>query len=188
MIPFSYPVGIIPHQELTEFMKVGNEVFYKLEATFKEVPVEVIVSQYIWSSDMFGKVQLTGYPTVYRDEEKRFVLAWQAHKIQIVEEDTPENNEVTLQLHVSRVQPLDVSRNGADLLKFIGTQRSFDKKLIVLYCVAKDQLARQLSKMKPKCVLEGKGVICMHRGYRNIMITEVTSCDKAASSLNATSE
>lgn len=185
MIPFSYPVGIIPKQELKEFMTIGDEVFYKLDATFKDVPMEVIISKYVWSDDLFGKVGITGYPTVYRDEENRFVLAWQAHLIKIVDEDTPENNDVTIQLHVSRVQPMTLSRNGGDLLKFIGTQCTFNKKLVVLYCVAKDQYARRLSKLRPKDILVGKGSICMHRGYRNIMITEVTSCKRETGSLNS---
>lgn len=187
MIPFSYPVGIIPRQELKEFMTVDNEVFYKLDATFKEIPMEVIISKFVWSDDLFGKVELTGYPTVYRDEGNRYVLAWQAHLAKIVDEDTPENNDVTIQLHVSRVQPLGVTRGGGDLLKFIGTQSSFDRKLVVLYCIAKDKNARLLSKMKPKDVLVGKGSICMHRGYRNVQITEVTSCKQETGSLNVES-
>lgn len=188
MIPFSYPIGVIPRQELTEFMKVNDEVFYKLDATFKEMPMEVIISKYVWSDEYFGKVKLTGYPTVYRDEDGRFVLAWFAHQAVVVEEDTPENNDVSIVLHVSKVQPLDVSRKSEDLLKFIGTQCSFDKKLVVLYCIAQGQVARQLSKMKPKDILTAKGSICMHRGYRNIMVTEVESCKAATGSLSKNEE
>lgn len=183
MIPFSYPVGIIPKQELVEHMRIDGEVFYKLEATFDEIPMDVIISNYVWSDEYFGKVKLTGYPTVYRDEDGRFVLTWFAHQLAVVEEDTPENNDVSIVLHVSKVQPMDVSRKSEDLLKFIGTQCSFNKKLVVLYCIARGQIARQLSKMKPKDVLTAKGSICMHRGYRNIAITKVESCQSGTSSL-----
>lgn len=175
MIPFSYPVGIIPQQELKIFTERNGEAFYKLDATFVGLPMEVVISSYVWRDNLFGKVQLSGYPYVYRDEDGRYILAWFAHKISAVDEDTPENNEVNLCIHVSRVQDLSQSRNSVDLLKFIGTQCSFDRKLVVLYCIAKDAIARRLSSLKAKDVLVGKGEICMHRGYRNISITEVTS-------------
>lgn len=184
MIPCSYPIGVIPRQELTEFMKVKEETFHKLSASFNGMPMDVIISEYVWSDEYFGKVKLTGYPTVYRDEDGRFVLAWFAHTVSVVEEDTPENNDVSIVLHVSKVQPLNVSRKSEDLLKFIGTQCSFDKKLVVLYCIAKGQIARQLSKMKPKDILTASGTICMHRGYRNIMITDVESYKASTGSLS----
>ena len=174
MFSFSYPVGIIPEQEVKEFFNKDGEVFYKLDATFAEIPMEVVISSYVWSNEYFGKVKLTGYPYVYRDQQGYYIVTWFAHSVAVVEEDTPENNNVNLNLLVTKREPMSVSRNGVDILKFIGTQLSFDHSLVVLYCLAKDVTARQLSKLKRDDVVTGVGEIVMHRGYRNVVITEIT--------------
>lgn len=174
MFSFSYPVGIIPEQELKEFFNKDGEVFYKVDATFAEVPMEVVISSLMWSNDYFGKVKLTGYPYVYRDKQGYYILTWFAHSMETVEEDTPENNNVNFKVLVTKREKMGVTRNGVDILKFIGTQLSYNRSLVVLYCLAKDVAARQLSKLKCGDTVTGVGEITMHRGYRNVIITELT--------------
>lgn len=172
-IPFSYPVGVIPKQELKVFKKDGEEVFYKVDATFAEVPMEVIISSYLWDDDFFGKVRLKGYPYVYRDEDGHYILTWYAHSITPVDEDVTEENRVALSVRVTKREDITQSRNRVDMLRFVGTQRSFDSSVVIIYCVAKGALARKLNKLQVDDTFNGYGEITMHRGYRNVIIDEI---------------
>lgn len=178
MIAFSYPVGVIPQQELKEFRKKDGEVFYNLEGTFDDVPMNVIISSYVWRNEFFGKVKLTACPYAYKDEDKSYVTAWYAHNAEIVDEDEPENNTIQCQLKVTKMEPLSLSRNAVDILKFIGTQISVNRQVVVLYCIAKDAAARKLSQLKVGDMFTETGRFAMHRGYRNVIIEELETTQK----------
>lgn len=172
MITFSFPVGVIPQQNLVEFQKKGDEVFYNLEGTFDGVPMNVIISEYVWHDDLFGKVKLTACPYIYKDTDGSYITAWYAQKAEVVDEDEAENNNVKCQIKITKTQELTVSRGGIDILKFIGTQISIERQVAVLYCLAKGAAARRLSQLKVGELFIGEGTFTMHRGYRNVIIEE----------------
>lgn len=130
--------GFITKQEVVSVMEREGEVFYSVTAQFRNVTIPVLISEFIWSADLFGAVIVSGYLTRENDEEMLRVT-----DIKVTQETAPPTNEVVISGVIRNKQPYIVGKNGLEVQVFHvtyalpGTHREMRVKV-----VAKDSAAR----------------------------------------------
>lgn len=106
-------------------MQGADEKFYALRCKFKEIVMDVLISEYVYDESMHGLVTVTGsYYTIQDsddDGKKVYIPCIYASNITSLTDEAELTNEVTFKFRLSKVYKYLVTRAGLEILFVYGT-------------------------------------------------------------------
>lgn len=151
------------------------EKFYIMEATFYDVTMEIVVSEYL-IKDAKGRVEVKGFlasePYYDDNNRKKTKVFIDVVSISPVGEDTPDSNEILAPVRITKVGVPDVTTQGVVNLPIVALNQNQKYKRNIMYLCAKDIAARKLKDVKPGTIVLCKGYIRKRKDYFEILVTD----------------
>lgn len=179
MVAMSTLIGHVPSQELTEFYtSPEGEEFVKLNATFGDVEIPIVVSKYVWNTDLFGKIKISGYLDFTRSADGKYEKHIKVHNARSVDADTEESALITLNARITKLYDMTTTKNGVDVRKFVTAQSTSDKKTVIINVYAHNYLARALGSCNTGEYIVGVGQLRKFIDRYDVLLTEMPTIAK----------
>lgn len=183
MVSISTLIGTIPKQDGIT-LKEKDEEFFKFDACFDGVKIPVVISKYLWTDDLFGKVQVLGYLDTSKNEDGTQSMHIYAHTISSVPIDEPESNVITLYARINKLGDSFPTKRGVDIRKIVATQTTHTGKTVVLHITARKSAARALGVYNKGDYLKACGHLCNNKGVYSISVDTIPNTNSEEEDAN----
>lgn len=173
MVSISTLVGTIPEQEGKIVKDKSGEEFRMFDACFDGVNIPVVVPTSLWHDDLFGKVQVLGYPDTLKSEDGTTSMHIYAHTVSSVPIDEPECSDITLCARLNKIGTIFPTKRGVDIRKVVATQTTHTGKTVVLHLTARKRAARDLGVYNKGDYLKAIGHLSNYKGVYRITVDNI---------------
>lgn len=128
-----------------------NEKFYKVGIRMNETLIPAVCSEY-FIPEFKGRLRLQGYITntyIMVDGKRKLFTYFRIMNVSSVEDDTPDGDNINLEVTVTRVGEMVVNRdNGRTYLSLVGRCHINRNRTAVVHMLAIEGIARKLRSIK----------------------------------------
>ena len=153
--------------------EADGEKFYTISVQFRDALINVMFSEYLLESQFKDKVCVTGYLASIPSKGERPNFYYYGNKIESVDIDTPETNELNFTYRVTKVSEFKVNRRSVDILPLVASDYTPLHTTSVLYLCARGKVARKLKGRKAGYYISGTGYLKQFRDIYEIIFTEL---------------
>lgn len=173
MSKISKLIGTVMDGEPKFDHEADGEKFYTITVQFRDALIKVKFSEYLLGPRFADKVCVTGYLASTPSKGERPDFYFFGNKIESVDIDTPETNELNFAYRVTKVSEFKVNRRSVDILPLVASDYTPLHTTSVLYLCARGKVARKLKERKAGYYISGTGYLKQFRDIYEIIFTDL---------------